>query len=348
MDLTVERPLRIAYFNFELKKDSLRRRLQLATLDDDHVKSMRGNFWLTNRFVDSFGAKFVEESLTSLASQTSSMTHGKGWDLIVIDPLIDLFNGDSENDNKQVKDFINGLKKLANKIDPDAALMLVHHANKTNRKERHAEPFNSLRGGSAFRGSYDTGISIDWEGEDRETLRIAFECRNGPGAENRRVGFNVKTGMFESKGSLVGDRTSERKAGEVVGETWDAEALRKAQVICKLLKSEFSQKRSFSVREFAQIYANKSKHGLGGEKTIRRKLDEMLAKNILGFFAPGKYGGVQMHGNSRGHLCCLGMTSVTDDGEVLDVIPSMVFDHDTGEIVPANDVYLTAPEFAYY
>lgn len=346
MDLTVDRPLRIAYFNFEIKKDNLRRRLKLAALDDAHVDAMRGNFWLTNRFVDSFGARFIEEALTTLASQTAAMTEGKGWDLVVIDPLIDLFDGDSENDNKQVKDFINGLKRLAHKIDPDAALMLVHHANKTNRKERHAEPFNSLRGGSAFRGSYDTGISVDWEDETRDVLRVAFECRNGPGAENRRVAFNDKTGFFDSVGSLVGDRTSERQAGEIIGETWDKEALRKAKTICDLILEQGESGIVYTKRDFARVYANKDRYGLGSESTIARKIDELIVKGVVGYFYAQLYGGPVVGANSKGHLCCAGMRCITSDGEVVDVEPVTVYDMEAGQLVSGNE--LSTPEMGYF
>lgn len=342
MDLTVERPLRIAYFNFEIKKDNLRRRMHTVSLSPEHVEAMRGNLWFTNRFVDSLDGSFMEEVLVTLASQTAAMAEGQGWDLIVIDPLIDLFNGDNENDNVQVKMFINALKRLANKIDPDAALLLVHHSKKVSMRDQKEDPFNSLRGGSAFRGSYDTGISLMWDDARRTRLRLAFECRNGPGVEDRNVRFNEDTGRFDFVNNLD---QSERVAGEEMGSKWDEEALRKAEVICQMLHDEAMKGVFHTARGFALKFANVDRYALGSGSTIRRKLNELVSKRVLGFFDAGSYGGTPAHANSEGHLCFSSMT-VPDGGATLEeacgvvthVVPSMVWDDSRGCAVSIDQV----------
>jgi len=303
MDLEPQRPLRIAYLNFEIKEDNLRRRLHLADLEDDHVEQMRGNWWLTNRFVDTLSPQFVSDCVQSL---TEGPPGGGSFDLVVVDPLIDLFNGDSENDNKQVKEFIKHLRILAHRIDPDCALLLVHHSNKTGREDRHAEPFASLRGGSAFRGSYDTGISLAWETERREALRMSFEVRNGPGLDNRYVSFDEEAGRFVHKGDLNGSDASERVAGESTGEQWDREHARKAITICQLIRQEAEAGTVHTQSSFSEKFAS-TEHGLGSQRTIHRKISEMATKGVIGFFEAGEYGGPPPHHRSDGHLCCKGM-----------------------------------------
>lgn len=316
LDLEPQRPLRIAYLNFEIKRDNLRRRLHLADLKREDIDTMRGNLWITDRFVDTLTPEFIARCVDSLKDGPPG---GGRWNLIVVDPIIDIFPGDSENDNKAVKDFIKGLRILAHNVDEDAALLLVHHANKTSRDERHSEPFNALRGGSAFRGSYDTGMALGWESERRETLRLSFECRNGPGLDNRQLQWVEDDGRFVMVGQMDGANTSERVAGESVGEQWDREHWRKAHVICELLRSEAECGIVHTRRSFSNKFAS-TDHGLGSSRTIERKIGEMAQKGVIGFFDASDYGGPSKHPNSAGHIVCEDMVvGCGEDGQIASV-----------------------------
>lgn len=344
MEMEPCRPLRIVYFNAEIKKDNLRRRMHLLGLDGGEVDHIHQNLFFTDRFVATLGKEFVLESLKGLREL------GGGFDLVVIDPLIDLFPGESENDNREVKKYMNQLKRFASLIDKDAALFLVHHANKGARDSRKEDPFNSIRGGSAIRGSYDTGMAIDWQDERREVLRMSFECRNGPGVEARRMRWDDQEGRFEAMGGL---HESERVAGEQMGTQWDQEALRKAEVICRLLQEEADKGVLYTQAAFSRKFGS-VQYGLGSESTLKRKVQELITKKVIGLFDATRYGGPSPYGRSEGHLCCAEMVVpdgctdlATAQGLVHKVLPDFVFDSGQDQVVPVRGEELLLPMEAH-
>lgn len=120
--------------------------------------------------------------------------HGP-FDILVIDPIANLFTEDNENDNKAMMTFLDHLTALRNRtMSPDSILWLVHHSRKANRQELEADPFNAFRGASSLRGYYDTGIAV-WRKQDG-TLGVDFELRNGAGPERLHLEFNQ--GVFDA------------------------------------------------------------------------------------------------------------------------------------------------------
>lgn len=173
----VERPIRCLWVQAEMRYDDVRARLQAhpitraAAGKPDQIDLLR-NLQITpqwSRPLDEAGAK-------ALIELANSATHPP--ELIVIDPLIAVLDGD-ENDNAEMRDLLyHRLEVLRTAINPDAALVLVHHARKAPSGGEQADPFSAIRGAGALRGWYDMGIIIDYQpGDPVRALR--FEGRSG-------------------------------------------------------------------------------------------------------------------------------------------------------------------------
>lgn len=192
------KPLRSLIAQLEVKADNMRRRSKLLTqhLSDAQLSELGGMVKVTGRFSRDLNVEFVEE-FSELAHQASS----DGYDLLVIDPLTNIYTGESENDNKQMTDFLRRIKYLRNQINPDMAVILVHHANKVQRLERHSDPFNSIRGAGSLRGAYDAGMYLDRADESSGRLMAFWELRNGPGFKPAQLEF--RDGEFVEVGDEV-------------------------------------------------------------------------------------------------------------------------------------------------
>ncbi len=93
-------------------------------------------------------------------------------DLICVDPAINYFGGE-ENANAEVMAFLERVAALGLTLEKPAAVAVVHHANKGIKAD---DPFGSIRGASAFRGWYDSGMVMVPSGKKAE---LHIECRNG-------------------------------------------------------------------------------------------------------------------------------------------------------------------------
>lgn len=172
LDLTPSEPLCVAYMQFELKRDGVRRRLQLAPLPADESERMRGRFVTTPRFAPILTDELYDDVARGLDRALERPPH-----ILLIDPIANIFTGDNENDNTQFIRFLLQLIKLRDRIDPACCLALIHHASKKSKTERAEEPFNAIRGASSLRGFYDAGFYI--ERQSKDILRVWNELRNG-------------------------------------------------------------------------------------------------------------------------------------------------------------------------
>lgn len=181
------RPLRIAYCQFEVKLDQVKRRIHAMQLEPHEVEALKGRCYITDRFHVSFGnATALEE----LADSVRECFGGEPADILVVDPLANVFTGKDENDNAQMTRFLHCVRYLRGKVGEQCAVVLVHHANKGDRRTRQADPFVSLRGASALRGAYDSGVFIDrLNDEGGGELVLKFELRNGPPIEAKTMRF---------------------------------------------------------------------------------------------------------------------------------------------------------------
>lgn len=184
------RALRIAFVQFEVKLDQMKRRVHAMGLGPDEIEALRDRCFITDRFVTSFKkASVIEE----LAADIRECFDGPP-DVLVVDPLANVFTGDNENDNAQMSKFVASVKYLRGKCGDETAVVLVHHTNKGDRRSRQADPFVSLRGASSLRGAYDAGVFVDRLSDDGvPEIVMKFELRNGPPVEKKTLRYEAGT-----------------------------------------------------------------------------------------------------------------------------------------------------------
>ena len=151
--------------------------------------------------------------------------------------------------------------------------------------------------------------------EDRPERMLHFELRNGPAIEPKLVD-KVGGRWIEL------DRRGERLVRKSQGERFDAERIRKRDVILQILFEEARQGRVYTNRQFAEAFENKA--GLGGNATIRERLSVLATKGCVKFFRNHQdYGLPPAPGSRFGYLCVEGMELGAAEQSV---------DPDTGEV----------------
>lgn len=300
-----QRPLKIAYTQFEVKADQMRKRLQLAPLSKDELAAIDGNLFYTDRFTPILDADFV----LSFAEATLK-AFPDGLDVLVIDPIANIYTGDSENDNAQMSRFIRQIKALRNAINPNVAIILIHHANKATREDRHKEPFNAARGGSALRGAYDAGLYLDLVDEGGP-LKLWSELRNGPRREPMTIIFDE--GRFRTPDSARYEDLD--LAPYPTGDPF-------TEWLCDTLRSEALAGNYYTRSTFADTFAGMGDVA-GSAATIKREIDRVLTIGRCGYFL--HVDGLALpapHYRSVGYLCVRDMRFVGD-----------LVDEETGEVI---------------
>jgi hypothetical protein len=311
--LTPAKPLTTMYAQFEVKGDKMRERLQLTPMSDEDLEAMRGKFMITDRFTPVLNADFVFQFAEAVLEKFRG-----GLDILILDPLANIYTGDSENDNAQMAKFIRQLKVLRNAIDPKVAIVLVHHSSKMSREDRHQDPFNSGRGASSLRGSYDAGMYLDRMSEESTNVKLWTELRNGPRNPPFELAFN--NGRFTPADDLEQVDMDLGHLGEV-----DAERI----AYERLLKSEAIEGRYYTSATFAEVFEGGD---IGSAATIRRHLSRLATRGALAWFTSvGDEWLPEAHHRSQGYLCCRGMV-LAYSGRIYEVIPQRIKDPASGVI----------------
>ena len=281
MELEPARPMNVFYMQFENKADQMRQRIQMAPLNKEELELLRGRFHFTHRFTPRLNASFVHNCAERILT-----LYEDNLDVLIIDPMANIFNAESENDNAQMIKFLAEIKILRNTINPKCAIVLVHHSGKMGRDDRQAEPFNAFRGASALRGSYDSGIYLDTISNDRR--KLWFELRNGPALPNRILEF--------CNGRFV---TSERSAA-VDDVPFDP--------VLETILDEAASGTYYTPTSFAQRFGGE----IGSsEGTLRKTLSQYSAKDIIRFHTGEDLDGYgEVHHRALGYICLRDMSLV--------------------------------------
>ncbi len=285
-----QKSMRIVYLNFELKKDAWRQRSHRLDLSDEELEALDDNFLFTDRMVENLDRDFAMDLVKSVNYYLDEM------DLLVVDPTVNFFSGDDENDNQEVMEFIEDLRNTVKAIDEDAASLLVHHTAKVEYEE---DVFSNLRGAGAFRGAYDTGWYVNKD-KSNGHIEMHTEARNSkedmPPTEITR---DPDTGRYRP----VTSREQQREAGESMGDRWDREDARQARQIVETIRTEAEQGRVYTKTGFSRKFARQRDLDIGSARSVRRTIDELEKKRIIMFFDASDYGGPAKRTDSSGHLC---------------------------------------------
>lgn len=204
---TVPKPLKVFYLQAEMGRKLLKKRFKMRTFLTPEQRSLLGqNLIVTERF-----HMLLDEAGVAMAAEIIRERFPDGPDIIAIDPLANLFDGESEDKAPEVMAFLTQrVDALRRMVNPTAAILMVHHSSKKNVDDMNRDPFVAIRGSGALRGYYDTGIVIFRKSEEGPERRVFFECRNGESPEPVTISLNdrgtfdvVDTSMSGIKPSLA-------------------------------------------------------------------------------------------------------------------------------------------------
>jgi putative DNA primase/helicase len=82
-------------------------------------------------------------------------------DIVAIDPLRNVYDGEGENDNTAMLAFLQDrVERLRFLVNPDLGVILAHHTKKISKKMLEEDPFQGLSGAGSLRSFYSTGMIL--------------------------------------------------------------------------------------------------------------------------------------------------------------------------------------------
>lgn len=263
---SVPKPLKVFYLQAEMGRKLLKKRAQMMTFLPPEQKELLG---LNLAVTDRFHMLLNEEGVKAAAEQILARFPDGGPDIIAIDPLANLFDGESEDKAPEVMAFLTQrVEALRRAVNPAAAIIMVHHSAKKNAEDMNRDPFVAIRGSGALRGYYDTGVIIYRKSEEAPERKIFIECRNGESPEPLTVRLTER-GTFEVQDTSM--QGVSRSMADVV-----LEEIRQAWAEGKPLSS-FVQTRKEG-RYIGRVMA--AKHGLEAA-AVDRLVEQWLMNKIV-------------------------------------------------------------------
>ncbi|WP_202908420.1 AAA family ATPase [Labrys sp. WJW] len=295
LGFTPPRPLRVFYLQAEIQYHYLRERMQQIALPAPVIAAARDTFIATPKLkllLDAEGVAHMAEAIRAAFADVPP-------DIIVIDPIRNLFDGGpeggGENDNTAMMFFLKDrVELLREAVNPDAGVILAHHTRKATKQQVKDDPFLALSGASALRGFYTSGLLMHRPDEDSTVRRLEIELRNGPALPGKLID-KVKGEWVEL------NPLNERLVRKEVGAKLDAERLRKHDVILGMLLDEAVSERLYTAMQFAETFENRG--GLGSKHTIRERLSVLATKGFVKFLRDPSGFGFPVTRSRFGYLC---------------------------------------------
>ena len=291
------RPLRIFYLQSEIGYHYLRERVQNVNTEN-LMKSIIGkNLVITSQFK----MLLNEDGIQATAEAIESCFGNKPVDIIVVDPLRNVFDGGKseagENDNSAMLFFLRErLEALRDAVNPDAGIILVHHTKKVLKNQFEEDPFHMFSGASSLRGYYTSGIIMHQPDATKNYRKLIFELRNGPKIEDKIIAKD--NGRWKEY-----DYDPECSANKTQIQKFDAERRRKHDVILDLIYKQAHKGMVYTINQFAEAF--ESKDDLGSKNSIRDRLDILATSGHIRFFKNGSCYGKQDHYRSKYGLLCV-------------------------------------------
>lgn len=154
-------------------------------------------------------------------------------DLICIDPAINFFTGE-ENANAEVMDFLERVADLGRTLPEPATVMALHHTKKGISTQ---EPFEAIRGASAFRGWYDTGFVLV---PTDQGIELHIECRNGP--EPKPCGLKrIDAGFERLELGFIDDTKNEIEPAQAIVRAHEVASIVRAKGVSGMVSGPLRQ-----------------------------------------------------------------------------------------------------------
>lgn len=281
--MKTNKPLKIFYLQSEIGYFYLRERLRNVRIDPEFLHLFRENIVITPQIK----MLLDEQGVENLIQTISSSFNPSELDVIVIDPLRNVYDGGKsggENDNTAMIAFLqNRIEFLRKAINPNLSIIIVHHTKKVTKQLFDEDPFQSFAGASSLRSFYTTGMMMYHDFDDKNKKTIVFELRNGPGINKKIIEKK------ENEWSIVDDANVSIVRSSM-SEKFDAERRRKADVILQMLDDEALLDNFYTCTNFCNKFEGIA--SLGGREAIKSRIDVLIAKGYIKFFEnkPGSNG----------------------------------------------------------
>lgn len=266
MGMTPPRPLRIFYLQAEVQYHYLRERVKMVDIDSSHNSTIERNLFITPQvrmLLDESGVKTVGHTIRQCFGVVAP-------DIIAIDPISNVYDKESENDNAQMMAFLSQrVEALRDYASEKTSFMLVHHTKKIAKDELAKDPFQMFSGASSLRRYYTTGMLMFRPDEEVSECILTYEVRNGARLPNINIDKNM--GRWE-----IIPKEASRIGKHDIDKGLDEERVRKVEVLVNELQFHNSQGKNFTINSFSELMAGN--HSLGSSRTINTLLREMLAQ----------------------------------------------------------------------
>lgn len=273
MGMKPPRPLKVFYLQAEIGYHYLRERINMVDIDRHARDVASRNMVITPKLrmvLDGDGVDKVGNTIRKMG----------GCDIIAIDPLRNLFDGESENDNAEMIAFlINRVEALRHYAGKDAGIVMVHHTKKVAKDDLFQDPFLCFSGASSLRGFYNTGMMMYRPDEEVSERILAYELRDGKPLDN------IIVDKLDGRWFKIAKEQS-RIAHESQGQKNDNERERKVRVICEQVRLGVESGNFYTRKAMAELLAGR--FDLGSSSTIGRLIGEMLAQSELLLSQDGK------------------------------------------------------------
>jgi len=337
------RPLKIFYLQTEIMYDYLRERLKTLSFDPAFFPLVRENLVITPQ------VRFLldEDGVTKVYNTIIRFFNPKEVDIIVIDPLRNVYDpgkSGSENDNTAMLAFLQDrVEMLRYLTNPNAGVILTHHTKKMTKKMVEEDPFQALSGAASLRSFYTTGLLLFRSDEQKSIRQIMFELRNGKGIPMKWV--DKVNGQWREM-----DLHSERTVRKDYGRKLDAERERCHDVILQMIFEEARKGNLYTPIQFCLAFDGYA--GLGGERTINRRVNILVAKGFIKFNREER----ETEKSKYGVMCVEGMEIPAGEevnpetGEMIPLmkrlLPTHFKDSQIGAILPVEnpDVWVYSEE----
>lgn len=218
---TCARPLRVFYLQAEMNRKLLRKRArEFKLLSPEEKKLLATNLIVSERFHMILNENGVKTAVDTIKAAFPD----EPPDIIAIDPMANVFDQENENDSTQLMRFLTSrIEAVRQQVNPDACIVMVHHARKASAEDMARDPFVAIRGAGALRGYYDSAIVIFRASEESKARKVHFELRSGESPEPMTVELENGRFITASRAGSKIDKHVARRMLLALREAWDAE-----------------------------------------------------------------------------------------------------------------------------
>ena len=268
MGVPFNRPLKVMWFQAEIIAEFLKRRIEMYfqrfMVNDELMQLGYNNLIISGRLRKNL---MKDQDIQQFSDE---IAYHKP-DIVMIDPVINFFDGE-ENNNTDIR-------KLMDRIDMliemnNVSIILAHHTGKERADDR---SFMSARGGSVFAGWFDSGIKLSGE---KPNINVFYEARNAQDPNEHIAFFDFDQGQW-----VVSDFTPINKKSD---EEIQQDEVEIATIVMKAMEEDkFYKRAELELLAKAALKRHKKANGIQACKKAVSHAQKHLSHLVYTHSEPG-------------------------------------------------------------